>query len=128
MSDYPEGLKYSEEHEWVRANEGRTVRIGITSYAAEALGDIVYVSLPTVGEVVSKGDACGELESTKSVSDIYSPVSGMIVGINEGLLDLPETLNQDSYSDGWLYEVELSDPSDLDALMDNEAYAAHVGE
>lgn len=128
MSDYPEGLKYSEEHEWVRANEGRTVRIGITSYAAEALGDIVYVSLPTVGEVVSKGDACGELESTKSVSDIYSPVSGMIVGINEGLLDLPETLNQDSYSDGWLYEVEMSDPSDLDALMDNEAYAAHVGE
>ena len=126
MSDYPEGLKYSEEHEWVRANEGRTVRIGITSYAAEALGDIVYVSLPTVGEVVSKGDACGELESTKSVSDIFCPITGVVSAVNPLLEANPETINSDPYGDGWLFELEIASEADLDDLLDADAYAEQV--
>ena len=128
MSRFPEDLKYSEEHEWVRSGNGRTVRVGITDYAAQALGDIVYVSLPTPGEEVAKGDACGELESTKSVSDVYSPVGGIITASNEALADLPETINSYPYGDGWLYEIELSEDEDADDLMDSDAYAEHVGD
>ena len=128
MSRFPEDLKYSEEHEWVRSGNGRTVRVGITDYAAQALGDIVYVSLPTPGEEVAKGDACGELESTKSVSYVYSPVGGIITASNEALADLPETINSDPYGDGWLYEIELSEDEDADDLMDSDAYAEHVGD
>ncbi len=128
MSRFPEDLKYSEEHEWVRAGNGRTVRIGITSYAAEALGDIVYVSLPTVGEEVAASDSCGELESTKSVSDVFTPLSGVITAVNENLSDAPETVNSDPYGDGWLFELELDADADTDSLMDSDAYASHVGE
>ncbi|MGO4957334.1 glycine cleavage system protein GcvH [Luteococcus sp. Sow4_B9] len=128
MTRFPEDLKYSEEHEWVRAGNGSTVRIGITDYAAEALGDIVYVSLPTVGEEVAAGDSCGELESTKSVSDVFSPVAGVVTAVNDVLADSPETVNGDPYGDGWLYEVELSAESDVDDLMDSDAYAELVGE
>ena len=126
MSDYPEDLKYSTEHEWVRTGNASTVRVGITSYAADELGDIVFVSLPAVGETVEAGDACGELESTKSVSDIFSPVAGVVSGVNPLLEANPETINTDPYGDGWLFEVELGDETDLDSLLDADAYAEHV--
>ena len=126
MSDYPEDLKYSTEHEWVRSGNAATVRIGVTSYAADELGDIVYVSLPEVGEPVEAGDACGELESTKSVSDIFSPVAGVVSGVNPLLEANPETINTDPYGDGWLFELELGDEADLDSLLDADAYAEHV--
>jgi glycine cleavage system H protein len=126
MSDYPEDLKYSTEHEWLRTGNASTVRVGITSYAADELGDIVFVSLPAVGETVEAGDACGELESTKSVSDIFSPVAGVVSGVNPLLDANPETINTDPYGDGWLFELELGDEADLDSLLDADAYAEHV--
>ncbi|MEL4359377.1 MULTISPECIES: glycine cleavage system protein GcvH [unclassified Luteococcus] len=128
MSRFPEDLKYSEDHEWVRAGNGSTVRIGITEYAAQALGDIVYVSLPNVGEEVAANDSCGELESTKSVSDVFTPVAGVVTAVNEGLADAPETVNADPYGDGWLFEIELAADSDTDSLMDSDAYQEMVGE
>jgi glycine cleavage system H protein len=126
MSDYPEDLKYSTEHEWVRTGNASTVRVGITAYATDELGDIVFVSLPAVGETVEAGDACGELESTKSVSDIFSPVAGVVSGVNPLLETNAETINADPYGDGWLFEVELGDEADLDSLLDADAYAEHV--
>lgn len=126
MPDFPEDLKYTEEHEWVREGNESTVRVGITDYAAEQLGDIVFVSLPAVGDEVSAGDACGELESTKSVSDIFCPVSGVVAAVNGQLEDSPEQVNADPYGDGWLFEVETADGTDLDTLMDADAYAEHV--
>lgn len=126
MSNFPEDLKYSSEHEWVRSGNGSTVRIGITEYAAEQLGDIVYVSLPTVGDEVAAGDACGELESTKSVSDIFNPIAGTVTAVNSALDESPETVNNDAYGDGWLYELELGADADLEALMDADAYAESV--
>ncbi len=123
MPDYPEDLKYSADHEWVRSGNGLTVRVGITEYAADQLGDIVFVSLPTVGESVAAGDSCGELESTKSVSDVFSPVSGVVTAVNEVLDGSPETVNGDPYGDGWLFEVELVADTDLDDLMDADTYA-----
>ena len=123
MSDYPEDLKYSADHEWVRSGNGSTVRVGVTEYAADQLGDIVFVSLPTVGDPVSAGDSCGELESTKSVSDVFSPVSGTVTSVNEVLAGSPETVNGDPYGDGWLFEVDLDADTDLEDLMDADAYA-----
>lgn len=123
MSDYPEDLKYSAEHEWVRSGNGSTVRIGITEYAADQLGDIVFASLPQVGDTVSAGDACGELESTKSVSDIFCPVPGTITAVNATLEGTPETVNADPYGDGWLFELDLDEGADLDDLLDADAYA-----
>ncbi|CAI9408921.1 glycine cleavage system protein GcvH [Aestuariimicrobium sp. T2.26MG-19.2B] len=128
MSRFPEDLKYSREHEWVREGNGRTVRIGITDYAAEALGDIVYVSLPTVGEEVAAGDSCGELESTKSVSDVFSPVSGVVTAVNDALTENPATVNAEPFGDGWLFEVELAPAEADDDLLDADEYASHVGE
>jgi glycine cleavage system H protein len=123
---YPDDLKYTREHEWVRVpgEADGSVRVGITHYAQDALGDIVYVSLPEVGEQVAAGDACGELESTKSVSDIYAPVSGPVVARNEALDATPELVNSDPYAGGWLFEVALGDASELDGLMDAAAYQA----
>jgi glycine cleavage system H protein len=121
---YPDDVKYTAEHEWVR-NPGETdgsVRVGITDFAQDALGDIVYVSLPAVGDTVIAGQACGELESTKSVSDVYAPVAGEIVAVNESLDTTPELVNSDPYAGGWLFEVAVSDPSSLDLLMDSNAY------
>ncbi len=121
---YPEDLKYTAEHEWVRSPgdaEG-SVRIGITHYAQDALGDIVFVSLPEVGETVSAGEACGELESTKSVSDVYAPVSGEVAARNTALDATPELVNNDPYGAGWLYEVVPDDPAAVDGLMDADAY------
>lgn len=127
MSDYPEDLKYSADHEWVRSGNGSTVRVGITEYAAEQLGDIVFAALPAVGDTVSAGDACGELESTKSVSDILCPVAGVIVNVNATLEGNPETVNADPYGDGWLFEVDLDEATDLDDLLDADAYADQLG-
>ncbi|HQR26499.1 MAG TPA: glycine cleavage system protein GcvH [Nocardioides sp.] len=121
---YPDDLKYTSEHEWVRTpgeTEG-SVRIGITHFAQDALGDIVYVSLPEVGDSVQAGDTCGELESTKSVSDVYAPVSGEIVARNEALDATPELVNTDPYGAGWLFEVAPSDEAALDGLLDAAAY------
>jgi glycine cleavage system H protein len=126
VSNFPEDLKYTPEHEWVRSGNGRTVRIGVTEYAADQLGDIVYVSLPTVGEEVAAGDACGELESTKSVSDLFCPVDGTVTAVNEQLTRNPEIINSDPYGDGWLFQVEVSEDADLDALLDADAYAEEV--
>ncbi|HEU5042970.1 MAG TPA: glycine cleavage system protein GcvH [Nocardioidaceae bacterium] len=121
---YPEDLKYTSEHEWVRSpgeNDG-AVRVGITDFAQDALGDIVYVSLPDVGQDVEKGAAVGELESTKSVSDLYAPLSGSVVSRNESLDATPELVNSDPYGDGWLFEVVPSEPDQLDALLDVSSY------
>ena len=126
---YPEDLKYTSEHEWVRS-AGETpgaVRVGITHFAQEALGDIVYVSLPELGEVVTAGESCGELESTKSVSDIYAPVSGEVVARNESLEATPELVNTDPYAAGWLFEVAVEDKSQLDGFMDSAAYQQGLG-
>ncbi|HNV10154.1 MAG TPA: glycine cleavage system protein GcvH [Propionibacteriaceae bacterium] len=128
MSLIPEELRYSEDHEWVRSGNGNSVRVGITNHAATELGDIVYVSLPTVGEEVAAGDTCGELESTKSVSDVLAPVSGVVISVNEILANAPETVNVDPYGDGWLFDIELSADADLDDLLDADAYAELVGE
>ncbi len=113
MSSIPDNLQYTKEHEWVSAS-GNTYRMGITDYAQGALGDIVYVQLPKVGETVTADKVCGEVESTKSVSEIFAPVSGKVVAINEALNSSPETINSDPYGAGWLAEIEVSgDPSDL---------------
>lgn len=125
---YPEDLKYTSEHEWVRtpgSAEG-SVRIGITDYAQDALGDIVYVSLPEVGESVEGGSTCGELESTKSVSDVYAPLGGEVVARNEALDSTPELVNTDPYGEGWLFEVVPTDTGALDSMMDAAAYQASL--
>ncbi|GAA2012885.1 MULTISPECIES: glycine cleavage system protein GcvH [Nocardioides] len=121
---YPDDLLYTAEHEWLRqpGEHDGSVRIGITHFAQDALGDIVYVSLPEVGDTLEAGTTCGELESTKSVSDIYAPVTGEVVARNEQLDATPELVNNDPYSGGWLFEVVPSDPAQLDALMDATAY------
>jgi glycine cleavage system H protein len=118
----PEDLRYTAEHEWVRAGAGSTVRVGITAYAQEALGDIVYVSLPEVGAEVSPGEALGEVESTKSVSDVYAPVPGTVSARNEALEGQPELINSDPYGEGWIVEIDLSDPAALDTLLDAAGY------
>lgn len=123
---FPDDLSYTEKHEWVRIGSGASVRVGITSFATSELGDIVYVSLPQVGEEVAREDACAEVESTKSVSDIYAPVSGVVTAVNEIVLSTSEVVNEDPYGDGWLFEVELSDPAELEELMDADEYSASV--
>jgi len=123
--EFPEGLKYSKEHEWVLV-EGETATIGITEYAQEELGDIVYVELPEVGEKVIKDDPFGAVESVKAVSDVYAPVSGAVIEINDILPDNPETINDDPYGDGWMIRVELSDMDDLKDLMNADEYAEYV--
>lgn len=121
----PDELRYSAEHEWARRlDDGSRVRVGITDYAQDALGDVVYVDLPEVGSVVAAAESVGELESTKSVSEMYAPVSGAVVAVNESLVDNPALLNEDPYGDGWLCEIEMSDASELDAMMDAAAYRA----
>lgn len=124
-TNIPAELEYSKSDEWVRT-EGEELVIGITDYAQDALGDVVYVQVPTVGTTVAAGDTMSEVESTKSVSDIYAPVSGTIVAVNEALADAPETVNSDPYGAGWICDIELSDPSQLDGLLDADAYRALV--
>lgn len=123
MAEVPEELRYTAEHEWVRVHEGEdTVRIGITDYAQEALGDVVFVSLPEVGASVSAGAAFGEVESTKSVSDLYAPVAGTVTARNEALDATPELVNSDPYGAGWIVEIEPADRADLDGLLDAGSY------
>jgi glycine cleavage system H protein len=123
--EIPEGLRYSKEHEWVLV-EGNIATIGITEYAQEELGDIVYVELPEVGEKVVKDDPFGAVESVKAVSDVYAPVSGTVLEVNDSLPDNPETINDDAYGDGWMIRVEMSDQDDLKDLMTAEEYAEYV--
>jgi glycine cleavage system H protein len=123
MSDVPDDLKYTAEHEWVRVGGGTaTVRVGITDYAQQALGDVVFVSLPEVGAQVTKGSAIGEVESTKSVSDIYAPLSGTITARNDSLDATPELINSAPYGDGWLVEIEVSDEGEQADLLDAATY------
>jgi glycine cleavage system H protein len=121
----PTNLRYSREHEWVRV-DGSTARIGITDFAQDSLGDVVFVQLPDVGLEVVAGGTASEIESTKSVSDVYVPVSGEVSAVNAALVEKPELVNSDPYGEGWILEVTLGDPSELDALLDAAAYRAFV--
>jgi glycine cleavage system H protein len=123
--EYPEDLRYSREHEWARSENGR-VRVGITDFAQDALGDVVYVDLPEPGTQVTSGQAFGEVESTKSVSDVFAPVSGTIVERNAALEEHPELVNEHPYGDGWLVAIDPSDPADIEALLDAAAYQEHI--
>jgi glycine cleavage system H protein len=122
---YPDDLRYSKEHEWVRV-DGSRATIGITSFAADELGDIVFVELPEVAAVLKQFTTFGVVESVKAVSDLYAPVSGEVVEVNEALRDAPELLNSDPFGEGWILKVELADPSEPEALMDAEAYAGET--
>ncbi len=123
---FPEDLKYTVEHEWVRT-EASGVQVGITDYAQDALGDIVFVQLPAVGDEVTAGATCGEVESTKSVSDVYAPLSGTVTEVNAALEATPELVNSDPYGEGWMMRIAPSDPTAVDGMLDATAYAAHVG-
>ncbi|MGI8888590.1 MAG: glycine cleavage system protein GcvH [Nocardioidaceae bacterium] len=122
----PDDLKYTVEHEWVKESADGTVRIGITDFAQESLGEIVYVHLPEIGGEVEAGTPMGELESTKSVSDLFAPVTGSIIARNEKLEDAPELCNCDAYGDGWIVEIQPADPSQLDGLLDAYDYEATI--
>lgn len=126
---YPTNIKYTKDHEWARVN-GKTVVVGISDFAAKQLGDVVFVDMPAVGENVKKGKTMGNIESVKTVSDLFSPVSGKVVKRNEALEASPELINQGPYDKGWIVEIEMDNPGDLNDLMDAKAYedhAAHSG-
>ena len=123
----PEDLRYTKDHEWVRV-EGDQVRVGITDYAQDALGDVVYVDLPSVGDTLELGGSMGEVESTKSVSDIYAPVAGTVAAVNDALEATPGKLNEDPYGDGWLCLLDVTDLGQLDTLLDAAAYLELTGE
>ncbi|WP_338823755.1 Glycine cleavage system H protein [Moorella humiferrea] len=125
--EFPANLYYSKDHEWVEV-EGNRARIGITDYAQESLGDIVFVELPQVGDELAAGDSFGVVESVKSASDVYAPVGGKVVAVNEALLDSPQDINADPYGKGWMIEVEMSDPAEIENLMDAGAYQQLVKE
>lgn len=125
MSNTPEELKYASSHEWARL-EGDIVTVGISDHAQEALGDLVYVELPNVGDSVQAGDEAGVVESVKAASDIYAPVSGEVIEVNETLVDNPEIVNTAPYTDGWLYRIRVSDVSELDKLLSADEYAAQA--
>lgn len=126
MSEIPTDLRFSESHEWVSAEEDGVVKVGITDHAQSQLGDLVFVELPEEGASVGQGDSCAVVESVKAASDIYSPVTGEIVAINETVVESPELVNSDPYGDGWLFSVRLEDPDEIEGLMDAERYAQHV--
>jgi glycine cleavage system H protein len=128
MSHVPNELKYADSHEWVRVDDDGTATVGITDHAQELLGDLVFVELPEVGATLSAGSECAVVESVKAASDVYSPVSGEVLEANETLADAPETINSDPYEAGWIFKLRLSDPSELEALKDADAYAAHAEE
>jgi glycine cleavage system H protein len=123
----PEDLRYTREHEWARNKAGRIV-VGITDFAQDQLGDVVYVELPDVGDPVKKGESFGVVESTKAVSELFAPITGKVVEVNDPLSDAPETINEDPYEEGWMIAIEPSDPKELEALMDSKAYRAFVEE
>jgi glycine cleavage system H protein len=123
--EYPEDVRYTEQHEWVRREE-EGARVGITDFAQDALGDVVYVDVPQVGTMVTAGQSFGEVESTKSVSDVYAPVTGTVVARNEALTDKPELVNESPYGDGWMIVIQPADPAAIDSLLDSAAYRALV--
>ncbi len=123
----PADLKYSEEHEWARV-DGNTITVGITQFAADQLGDVVYVDLPEAGTEIKQFGKFGEIESVKTVSDLFSPVGGKIVEVNQAVKDSPEKVNEDTYGDGWLLKIEISDTAQLDSLMDSTAYESHIAD
>ncbi len=122
MSDIPADLRYTESHEWVSVEEDGTIRVGITDNAQAQLGDLVYVDLPEVGAVFNAGDACAVVESVKAASDIYAPLAGEVVAVNEDLLDTPESINTDPYGDGWIFSIRLDEDADPEVLMGAEDY------
>ena len=128
MSNIPSELKYAPSHEWVRNEGDGTYTVGISEHAQELLGDMVFVELPEVGDEVDAGEDCAVAESVKAASDIYAPISGEIVAINEELEDAPETVNNDAYGDGWLFRIKASEESELDNLLDAEGYANTIDE
>lgn len=124
MQEIPGDLKFNKSHEWARVEDAGTVTVGISDHAQGALGDLVYVELPSVGDTVKAGNACAVVESVKAASDIYAPVSGEVIAINEALTDKPETINEDAYGDGWLFVIKPDNLADeLDELLDPDAYA-----
>lgn len=125
-AEIPEDLNYTAEHEWVRPASGTLLRVGITDFAQDALGDIVFVTLPETGAQIQAGEPCGELESTKSVSDVYAPVTGTVTMVNSALDANPELVNSDPYGEGWMFEVEVSGAEVLDGLLDAAGYRAVV--
>jgi glycine cleavage system H protein len=128
MSNIPSELKIASSHEWARLEEDGTVTVGITDHAQEALGDVVFVELPEMGETVSAGAEAGVVESVKAASDIYAPIGGEVIAVNEQLEDEPETVNSDPYNDGWFYKLQPSEPAELDALLSPEDYQAKCAE
>ncbi len=128
MSEIPSELRFAESHEWAELMEDGLVRIGISDHAQEQLGDLVFVELPEQGDDLTKGETCAVVESVKAASDIYAPLSGEVVSVNERLADTPEIINSDPYGDGWLFTVKPSDEGDLQELMDADAYKEHIDE
>jgi glycine cleavage system H protein len=126
MSDTPQDLRYSKSHEWVRLEADGSVTVGITDHAQALLGDLVFVETPEPGSEAGAGEACATVESVKAASDVYAPVSGEVVAVNEDLADAPERVNESPYGDGWLFRIQPSDAAEIDALMDADAYAAMV--
>jgi glycine cleavage system H protein len=127
MSNVPDDLRYTSDHEWARLEDGK-LRIGITDYAQDALGDVVFVQLPEPGSRVEAGASFSEVESTKSVSDVYAPVAGVVVDVNTELADAPQRLNEDPYGEGWICVIEPSDPSQVEGLLDAAAYGALIAD
>lgn len=123
MSEIPGDLKFQKSHEWVRIEQDGTVTVGISDHAQGALGDLVYVELPEVGSEVQAGNGVAVVESVKAASDIYAPVSGEVIAVNDVLSDKPETINEDAFGDGWIFKLKISDKSELDDLLDPDAYA-----
>jgi len=126
MSNIPVELKYSKTHEWARMNDDGSVTVGISDSAQDQLGDMVFIEVPEVGQSVDAGEACAVVESVKAASDVYSPVAGEILEVNESLADSPETVNQDAYGEGWLFRVQPGSAGDLDSMMDSDSYAGFL--
>ena len=128
MSSYPADLRYTKSHEWLRTLQDGTIEVGITDHAQQALGDLVFVEVPEAGRQLAAGDACAVVESVKAASDIYSPVAGTIVAVNQALADKPETINEDAYGEGWIFAVQPEDLAQLDELLTPDDYAAMIEE
>ena len=126
MSNIPGELKYAKTHEWARVNDDGSVTVGISDSAQDQLGDMVFIEVPEVGQTVTTEDGCAVVESVKAASDVYSPIGGEVVEVNESLADTPETVNQDAYGEGWIFRLEATDKSELDALMDANGYEAFL--
>lgn len=128
MSEIPSDLRYAESHEWISQEEEGVVKVGISDHAQEQLGDLVFIELPEEGATFGRGDACAVVESVKAASDIYCPVAGEVIDVNEALADTPEIVNNDPYGDGWLFSVRLDNVDEIDDLMDADAYRDHLAE